>query len=344
MKKFFWFFLSILFISPDTFCQEKNWKVGLFNFFDNSEFANSALKIPQTMAGIRIDPEAGLLWDSVHRVNIGVSLLHEFGSPEAIDKFYLTAYYEFCKGPSRFIMGAFPRTMAIDNYPRLFFQDSISYYRPNINGLFWEYRKRQNYINIWLDWTGRQSETVHESFFMGLSGRYNSGVFYAENFGYIYHFAKIMNPVVDEPIHDNGLFSTAAGIDLAERTGFRKLEADAGWVVGLERSRAVDAGWFVSNGLLVEARLEYKWFGFFNSFYKGGGLMNYYNDHGNDLYWGDPVYRAKTYNRSDFYLSFLQNHTINIDLTYSLHFLESRVYHEQMLKVIVNLNGPKIRS
>ena len=92
----------------------------------------------------------------------------------------------------------------------------------------------------------------------------------------------------------------------------------------------------------METRLEYKWFGLFNTFYKGDGMMYFYRELGNELYWGDPVYRAKSYNRSDFYVNFLQNRVVNIELTYSLHFLESRIYHEQMLKVILNLNSRKI--
>ncbi len=339
MKTSFCIFFSLLVISSDAFSQEKNWQLDVFNFFDNTEFGRSAVKIPQTMAGIIAAPEAGFVWDSIHKVNIGVNLLHEFGSSKAIDRFYPTAYYELSNGPVRFIMGAFPRSRAIENYPRIFFQDSISYYRPNINGIFWEYRKNKNYLDLWLDWTGRQSKTVNEAFFMGFSGRYNIGVFYLQHLGYMFHFAGKMDPVIEEPLHDNGLFLTSAGVDFSGRTCFRRLEANAGWVLGLERSRAEKTGWIALNGILLETRLEYKWFGLFNTFYKGDGLMYFYRDRGNKLYWGDPVYRAKTYNRSDFYVSFLQNRTVNINLTYSLHFLESRIYHEQMLKVIVNLNS-----
>jgi hypothetical protein len=176
---------------------------------------------------------------------------------------------------------------------------------------------------------------------MGFSGRYQPGIFYLQHFGYMFHFAAKMDPVVEEALHDNGLFLTSAGIDLSGRTFFRNLETNAGWVLGLERSRADNTGWISLNGFLMETRLEYKWVGLFNTFYKGSGLMYFYRDHGNELYWGDPVFRAKTYNRSDFYVNFLHNRTIDIKLTYSLHFLESRIYHEQMLKVIVNLNSPR---
>jgi hypothetical protein len=342
MKTSFWILVSFfLVLASDAFSQEKNWRLDMFSFFDNTEFGRSSVKIPQTMAGVIVAPEAGVVWDTLNKVNIGVNLLHEFGSPKAIDRFYPTAYYESYRGPLRFIMGAFPRSRALENYPRLFFQDSISYYRPNLNGIFSEYRKDENYFNVWLDWTGRQSKTLNEEFFIGFSGKYKTGVFYVQHFGAMFHYAGKMDPVVEEPLHDNLLFLTSAGIDLSGKTFFSKLEANVGWAVRLERSRADNSGWIKSNGFLMETRVEYKWFGLFNTFYKGDNMMHYYSELGNKLYWGDPAYRSKTSDRADFYISFLQTRTVDLDLTYSLTFMEDRMYHEQMLKLIVNLNSLK---
>jgi hypothetical protein len=339
MKKFSLIFYPFLLFSSAVLAQQVTWSAGLFSFFDNVEFGKSAVKSPQTMAGVMIIPEAGLTWDTIHRVNIGVNMMHEFGSLNAIDKFYATAYYTYNSKPFRFIMGAFPRNMAIEKYPRLFFQDSISYYRPNINGMFLEYQADQNYINVWLDWTGRQSHTVHEAFFLGLSGRYNLGIFNIRHFGYYFHYASKTDPVFDEALHDNALFLTSAGIDLSGRFFPGRLEASAGWVSGLERARADNTGWIGMNGLLLEMRAEYKFAGLYNTFFTGDGLMQFYNDHGNDLYWGDPVYRARTSDRADIYLDLLKNNKVSLEITYSLHFLEGRVYNEQMLKLRVNLEG-----
>jgi hypothetical protein len=319
--------------------QEKKWQIGLFSFFDNTEFGNSAVQNPQTMAGVHFIPEAGLSWDSIHHVNIGFDLLHEFGSNKTVDFFYPTAYYELDREPFRFYMGAFPRKYATEKYPRVFFQDSISYYRPNINGIFWEIRERQNYFNLWMDWTSRQSHSMREAFFMGFSGRYNFGILYARHFGYMFHFAGKMDPVVNEALHDNGLFLTSFGLDLTEKSIFDMLEVNAGWLVGLDRARADQTGWVVQHGFLMEAKIEYKIIGLFNTFYKGNGQMNFYKDHRNDLYWGDPVYRAKTYNRSDIYLNFISNKVVSTKLIYSLHFLENTIYHEQSLKVSFNINN-----
>jgi hypothetical protein len=339
MKRSLFVLLFCSIITTSGYSQEKKWQVGLFSFFDNTEFGSSAVQIPQTMSGIHFLPELGLSWDSAHSVNIGFDALHEFGSSRSVDYFYPTAYYAFDKKPYKFYMGSFPRKYAIEKYPRIFFQDSIYYYRPNINGLFWERRHNLDYINVWLDWTSRQSLTRHEAFFMGFSGRYNFGVLYGQHFGYMFHFAGTMDPASTEALHDNGMFLTSVGIDLYKKTFFDILETNAGWVVGLDRSRTVQSGWIVEKGFLMETKLEYKGIGIFNSFYKGHGQMNFYHDHGNDLYWGDPVYRASTYNRSDLFVNFIRNRFVNVKLIYSLHFVENTVYHEQALKVSLNLNN-----
>jgi hypothetical protein len=293
------------------------------------------------MAGVRFAPEVSFSWDSIHSVSFGSNLLHEFGSSKAIDNFTPTIYYKMDKAPFSFYMGAFPRKYVVEKYPRIFFQDSISYYRPNINGIYWEFYKNRNYINVWLDWTSRQSLSMRETFFMGFAGRINLGVLYVQHFGYMFHFYGKMNPIIIEALHDNGLFLTSLGFDFAKKTVFEKLEVNAGWIVGLERARADQTGWITQPGLMVEANIEYKGIGIFNNFYSGEKQMNFYSDHSNELYWGDPVYRAKIYNRADLYLNFFHNTMVNLKLVYSLHFVEGKIYHEQLLKITFNLNNYK---
>jgi hypothetical protein len=339
MKKLIIPFILFLLITGSGFAQEKIWQVGLFSFFDNIEFGGSNVKVPQTMAGVIFAPEAGLRFDSVHRIGVGVNLMHEFGSKTVVKSIYPTAYYNYSKGSLRFLMGAFPRYTSIDKYPRVFFQDSLYYYRPNVEGMFVELTREWGYVNLWLDWTGRQSVEVHESFLTGISGRYDRGIFYLRNFGYLYHFARKKDPVIDEAFHDNLLFYTSLGIDLSGRTFLEVLDLNAGWVAGLERARAENTGWIKLHGMLLEARAEYRNIGLFNTFYSGEGLMYFYGDHGTDLYWGDPAYRAKSYNRTDMYIRVFKEKRLNLELIWSLHFLESRVYHEQILRVKVDLNN-----
>lgn len=340
MKKPALLFVSLIFLSGTVFSQEKIWRLGLFSFFDNIEFGGSQVKVPQTMSGVMVSPEAGLRWDSVHLVSAGVSMMHEFGSRTVIENISPLAYYQYEGRSLRFIMGAFPRNYVTDTYPRLFFQDSLYYYRPNVEGLFLGFgRGHRGYLNVWLDWTGRQSAEVNEAFFAGISARYTENVFYLSHSGYMYHFASKKDPVVEEALHDNLLFSTSIGIDLSGRIFFDKLDLNAGWVSALERARADNTGWIKLNGMLLEARAEFRWAGLFNSFYSGDGLMYFYGDHGKDLYWGDPAYRSGNYNRTDMYIRFFRDEVLDLEFTWSLHFLESSLYHEQMLRVKVNLGN-----
>jgi hypothetical protein len=84
--------------------------------------------------------------------------------------------------------------------------------------------------------------------------------------------------------------------------------------------------------------VEYKGVGLFNTLYRGKGQMSFYNDHRSDLYWGDPIYRASSYDRADIYINFLNTGVVKTRFTYSLHFTEGTMYHEQMLNVSFNIN------
>jgi hypothetical protein len=332
-------FVTILLLAlrPDSVeAQEYKWSSGVYSYFDNVEFGGSKLKAPQTMSGIQVIPQLRISWDTVNTIVLGANILKEFGTNGFIGEAWPVVYYNYCSGIWQFSMGSIPRNRTLDRYPRLFFQDSLEYYRPMMNGFAFSVGKDKNYLQFWLDWTGRQSESVREAFFAGMNGRGMIGRFYLQQFGYMYHFASKLNPVVEESLHDNILVLTSAGFDMSGLTLFSKLDGNIGWVLGAERSRADNTGWIMLHGILVELRAEYKRIGLFNSLYKGSGLYNYYSDHGNSLYWGDPSYRASFYDRADIYIKVLDTKRVNLDLTYSLHFLESNLFHEQMLKLKIN--------
>lgn len=343
MKKTFRIVILCIAISYEAFPQQIGWQAGLYSFFDNTEFGHSKVQIPQTMAGIRFAPGMCLSFDSVHTIVAGVNMLHEYGSNKVIDNIAPTAYYMYGKGSLKFVAGAFPRDLALDKYPRIFFRDSVTYYRPNINGILLDYKKGNLSANVWLDWTSRQSRENRETFFVGFSGKYQRDIFYFQNFSYMFHFAGFMDPVIEEALHDNLLQVTSAGIDISGKTVLDRLELTAGYVTGLDRARADNTGWLVHNGFLSEVFVEYRRFGLFNTFYSGEGQMFFYEDHDNELYWGDPFYRTNIYNRSDFYFDFLRNDVVKARLLFSFHFTERNVYNEQALKLSVNLNNIRLK-
>ncbi len=332
--------LVIFILQPPAFAgaQDISWRAGLRTFFDNVEFGGSEFKVPQTMSGIWFDPGFGLKISEEHKVGGGIGVLHEFGSSEPFSSFAPTAWYEFSGRKSRFMMGVFPRESILKDYPGIFFQDSVAYYRPNISGIYVKAGSDMNYLSLWLDWTGRQSMEVREAFFIGLNGRIQRGPFYLKNYGIMFHYAGTSDPADNEPLHDNSLFLASAGAVFSDFWKFDLFDLSAGWVAGIERSRADNTGWLGMHGLLAELTAEVKRAGFRNTMYLGDGLYAFYSDHSNELYWGDPVYRAGSYNRSDFYIRFFNTGQIDLKLTYSLHMTEGRVFHEQILRLVVNLN------
>jgi hypothetical protein len=340
MKKYCFLFLVCFSALSPLFAQEIVWKAGVHSFFDNTEFARSSVQIPQSMSGVHIAPEIGLSWNKKHRILAGFDVLHEFGSDRLIDYGDAIAYYEYDGKPFRFYMGAVPRQLVLDKYPRMFFQDSIKNYRPTLNGVFWEYTSGKSYANVWLDWTSRQTYKRHESFFMGWSGCYNSELFYIQHFGYMFHFAGIKEPVIEESVHDNGLLLNSLGIDFAPKTNFEKLEINVGHAIGFERNRGIGV-WNIPQGLLSELKIEYKGLGVFNTYYKGKSQQVFYNDHSNNLYWGDPVYRSKEYDRADFYIHFIHTDIVKLKFIYSFHLTENQVYHEQSFYAIFDLDNFK---
>ena len=320
--------------------QEFVWKAGVYNFFENNEFAHSKVQIPQTMAGVHLAPEVGLQWNDNHRVFAGFDAMREYGSNKTIDYFDPVVYYELSGKPFRFYAGAFPYKLALDKYPRMFFRDSIHNYRPTVTGVFWEYYAGAKYMNVWLDWVSRQTYTRREAFFLGWSGRYNLNVLYGQHFGYMLHFAHTMESdiYIYEGIYDNILILTSFGIDLSSKTNFEQLEANVGWAVGLERNRSI-GNWHRPQGLLSEIKVEYKGLEFYNTYYKGGSQQLFRDNYGSELYWGDPMYRTKSYNRSDFSIRFFKSEVVNLKMTWSLHFAEQKVYHSQLFTATFALDN-----
>lgn len=331
-------FLTITEISA--FPQEFLYRAGLHNFFDNNEFSGSPYNSSQTMAGVHLVPQIGLGWSTRHHIFVGVDALHELGSNKAIGYYNPIAYYEFDSKPFRFYMGAFPRKMALDKYPLFFFQDSILNYRPTMTGLFWEYfSEKGDYINVWLDWTSRQTLTERETLFMGWSGRYSRDIFYGQHLGYMFHFANKKNQY--SSVRDNGRIWTALGVDLSSKTPFDVLDINAGWAIGLEQYRAAQNGWDCPQGLLSQIKAEYRGVGLFNTFYKGDAQGKYYNELGSQLYWNDSFYRAPCYNRLDSYIYFMRTNVVMLKFVFSLHFIKEGMYTGQQFYATFDLDNLK---
>lgn len=324
--------------------QTFEWSADMFGFFDNREY-KSSYAIPQTLAGIRLAPEIGVGFQQHHHIRAGVNGIKDFGK-EKLDDVAVTAYYHYDWKPFTFYFGSFSRKIATENFPSVFFNDSIGYYRPNVNGLFWQYEKKKNNISIFLDWTSMQSEKNKEAFIIGSSGIYHYRILYAKYQYYMYHYALRRNPDPSEHIHDNGLMHFALGVDLTEKLPFDTLYVNAGYIRAQERRRNDPGDWENPQGLFIEAQIQWQQIGIKNTFYTGDGMMVFYQTPYNegDLYWGDSFYQAKTYNRTDLYINIINTKQVNLHFSYSFHFAEKKVSDQQQLTLRVNLDNNNIKE
>ena len=315
--------------------QTLEWKAGMYHFFDNTEFSGSSYVNDQTMAGIRFSPEIGLKMNN-HHFSVGFDALKSYGSPNLVDSCSPTAYYLFDNGRFRFIMGSFARDGQLNEYSRAFFQDSIRYYSPNINGFLLAYNGDDFKAKLFLDWTGRQSQTVHEAFFVGASAEYRKSIFIAEAQALMFHHAGSLQV---RGVRDNFLMHPALGLDLAGQTWLDSLRLSVGALVGLERHRALSDQFTSRTGLLVELNADYKGFGLASSTYLGQGIMIDYASMGSELYWGDPLYRGTFYCRVDLSYDFLRLPYLTGKVNFANHFSEGNYYVEQSLIIQATLGS-----
>lgn len=294
--------------------QEVEGSLGLHTFADNREYGKSG-RYPQTIFGIRLSPELGLLLDSVHRIRVGFNALHEFGSPKFTNHIDPVVYYQYTKKDWNFYMGAFPRYKLLTDYPRSILTDTLNYYRPNVEGMLVKFENEHFRQTVWIDWTSRQTATARENFLFGLSGQYKSGLFFVSHYAMMLHNAGPAVSIEGDHIEDNGALAVKLGLDLSKKTFLDSLTINAGGLMSFERVRTI-GGWQTPKGLLLEFHAEYKRFGIINS---------YYNGEGHNIRFGDRFYTSKVYNRTDLTWRPILFKNIEGILDLSFHFVDGVV-------------------
>lgn len=329
MKTLYFTFL-LLALSFTSMSQEIEGNINLHTFADNREYMKSN-RFSQTIFGARFSPEVGLLIDSVHRIRVGFNAIHEFGSSQFTAAVAPVIYYQYQKDNWNFYMGAFPRLNLLDDYPRAIFQDTFSYYRPNVEGMLVKLNSRNGHQTIWIDWTSRQTDIDRETFLFGFSGNYKTGIFFTSHYAMMFHNAGPGVSIPGDHIQDNGAAALKLGIDLSGKTALDSLTINTGGLISFERTRSI-GDWQTPAGLLLEMHAGYKRFGITNSLYLGEG---------HNLINGDRFYTAKQYNRTDISFTPIRHKNIEGKFTFSLHMLEGVTDSQQAFSLRYNLNGSR---
>jgi len=310
--------------------QEIEGALNIHTFADNREYARSN-RFSETIFGLRFAPQIGLLVDSTHRIRVGLNALHEFGSPEFTNKIDPIVYYQYMKQNWNFYMGVFPRQDLISDFPRAILNDTLNYFRPNVEGMLAKFENKHWKQILFIDWTSRQTATARENFIFGLSGRYQPGAFFVSYYGMMLHNAGPGIPIPDDHIEDNGAAAVKIGVDLSGKTFLDSLTINTGGMMSFERVRTI-GGWATPKGVLLEAHAGYHRFGITNSFYKGEG---------HNITMGDKFYRSKTYNRTDLSWSPILFKNVEGKLALSFHFVDGVVDSQQAFGLRYNIMGSK---
>jgi hypothetical protein len=329
MKSVYLFFVLAAFSSAVT-AQQLEGNLNLHSFADNREYMKSN-RFSQTIFGARLSPEIGLLLDSMHRIRVGFNAMHEFGSPKFTTKIDPVIYYQYQQKNWDFYIGAFPRFNLLDDYPRAIFNDTLAYFRPNIEGMLVKLKSGKWRQTVWIDWTSRQTDLDRETFLFGLSGNYEPGIFFISHYAMMFHNAGPGISIPGDHIQDNGAAALRFGVDLSGRTFFDSLTINTGGLISFERTRSV-GDWVTPVGLLFELHLGYKRFSLTDSFYLGEG---------HNLIYGDQFYTAKQYNRTDFTFAPFRFKNIEGKFIFSFHFLEGVTDSQQAFSLRYNIGGSK---
>src|SRR6056297_1308411 len=115
MKKFLCIILLCL-ASLYINAQDYLYKLGFSGIVDNREYFNN-IQYPQSILGVRAHGSLGMLLDSAHYFNAGITYMYEYGGkPGAIDP-WPTIYYHGKNNWIDVYAGTFPRQHLL-NYPQ----------------------------------------------------------------------------------------------------------------------------------------------------------------------------------------------------------------------------------
>lgn len=270
-------------------------------FMDNREY-KTFIPRSRTYSGARAELDLGINLDSVNHFRFGVNGIHEFGANPFFLKADPVIYYNFTgKKGWTFDIGSFPREGLITDYPIALLNDTLRYYRPNIQGMLTSYQNSWVKETVWIDWVSRQTNTDREQFLFGASGTYKPnpyGPFFLSHYFMLMHDAGAAIEVPNDHIRDNGGGQIRLGLDLSHKTILDSLTIEAGGMISFERTRGVD-GFQTPKGFVAEVNLAYKQFGLKDNFYAGKG---------HNITYGDSFYSKKLYNRLDLiYTPFIFN-------------------------------------
>ena len=334
IKKLYLVIIISIISSTSVLAQNLDIHFNGLGFLDNREYKDFVAR-SRTYSGTRIALDLGLNLDSLNHFIVGVDAIHEFGAKPYFLKVNPVAYYKYESKNWLFDAGEFPREGVISNYPRAMLNDTLRYYRPNVEGLLARYQSSTFTETGWIDWVSRQTQTDREQFLFGFEGRWRpsaAGAFYISHYVLMLHDAGAEVLLPDDHVGDDGAAQVRLGLDFSRKqTTFDSLSFEAGVMGSFQRRRGLGAA-KTPVGFIASGYLSYHRFAAFDEFYAGQG---------SELAYGDAFYEKKFYNRLDLmFTPFLFNH-IKGQFVLSIHRTPGFTSNQEAFRITYDL-GRKV--
>jgi len=291
-KKIFYPILLIctfIFSTQGAYSQKIDLTVDFLGYVDNREFS-APYTIPKTFFGTTISPQFGFQLEENHKLLGGIHFNQEFGiNRENKSRVRPIAYYAYSAKNIQFALGFMPRQGRLNDISRMVLADTLQYDRPNIEGMYFNYKNDRFEQTVFIDWLSKQGNKNREQFVAGIKGKFRFGRMYLAHEGMLYHNALTSNDSIDEHIQDNAVLLGKLGVDLSRLGWLDSVSLDAGASIGFDRLRSVYE-MRKSPGFIANLHLGYRNFFIDNNLYIGKAM---------NLPIGDSFYHRNRYNRLD---------------------------------------------
>jgi hypothetical protein len=315
----------LLFFMLISEAQKPVFRISMMGIGDNREFDNGLSK-SQTILGTLTAFEIGTSIAG-NSIFAGISELYEFGSRIDFHLPHPIIYYKYEDQKKVFLFGSFPRLGEIE-FPLAMLADTLLYFRPQIQGLLGKLTGTWGHQLAFVDWTGRQTATVRESFMAGSSGEVKMNQFFFQNYVLLNHLAHTSEKVNDLHIRDYFGYALLPGIRLRNDKQF-SCQLKGGLLTSIFRERSVTDGFLVRNSFLFEGTCRYKNFTLLNTLHSGQKL---------EFALGDPLYRSANYFRTDVIWYFINFKNVKARFNWSFHLIDwNGLDNSQQLLLIYKL-------
>ena len=317
---------------------ELTWNVDFRSVFDNRE-GDDTYTAADTYFFTQFAPEVGLRFTRHDRISGGLVWTQPIGYDWDGKRVVPTVYYAR-EGLWGGAVGLFPKTLLHEELPNFLESDSLDYFQRNIRGLLLQYNGRSGFVDMYIDWRQRRTETKREAFDIVFHGRWNprGGRFFVGGYAMMNHYALTRNAADDQHIVDNFLVNPYVGVDLSRTTALDSLVVRAGGLLTVERNRAY-SDWKAPGGGWFDVTARWRWLELKNTFYAGGKLFPSYAEHGSQLYLGEPYYSSDLFNSTDVTAHIISNRYVDLGISLKFNATPDAFMFYQCVDLKINIGG-----